>query len=79
MKITREQAIKETSIETVLAVESEMVSQTGRQVEGFVEYSAEFEGLKMFLLISDKEYNSVESEDMIDWEAAIEEAEYMLV
>ena len=92
MKMTREEAINEAGMDAVKAVEKENVAQTCRLTEGtdyagYVEFSASVDfidgnnderQLVMYVLVDEDEFDAVEELDQIDWDAAIEKAEFKI-
>lgn len=87
MNMTREEAIKVTSIELVEKVEGENVDFTNRVTDnGHTEFSASvtFEDedgqgtLTMLVLVPDEEVAAHDELDGIDWEKYISEAEYQV-
>ena len=80
-RITREEAIKLAGVETVEAAERSHAVFTGRVTDGtpdhgFTEFSANVSNVTMYVLVETDEVKKAEELDQIDWDSAIEDAEY---
>lgn len=88
--ITRQEAIKEVGLESVVKVEGETVDFScrvtdGTTYQGYTEFSAtvkvdseDWDELTMYVYVDTHEVDAADDLDQIDWETAVQDADYAL-